>query len=88
MVDKDQVITGSKQSDVVRACKHLLDMARSGRVAAIGFAVLQFDEDGSLSGGTNAVWVDDVGIRKALDETVNTLKERVSEKTKSKLLLM
>jgi hypothetical protein len=73
-------ITGAKQSDIIRALKHLLDLARSGRVAAIGFAVIQIDDDG-LSSGTNAVWTDDTGIRDELKNAIATLKDRVAVKT-------
>lgn len=74
-------ITGTKQSDVIRGLKHLLDMARSGRIVAIGYAVIQIDEDGSFVSGTNAVWTDDPSIKDAMKTAVTTLQERIDATT-------
>lgn len=79
------VITGSKQSDLIRGLKHLLDLARSGKVVGLGYAVVQMEEDGSFVSGTNAIWTDDVTIRDAVSESIAMLKDRVD--AQSKLIL-
>lgn len=75
-------ITGSKQSDLIRGLKHLLDMARSGRVVGVGYAVVQLEEDGSFVSGTNAIWTDDPDIRNAVSESIGMLKDRVDAQTR------
>jgi hypothetical protein len=83
----DLTINGNKQTEVIRAVKHLLEMARSGRVVAIGFAVVQLDEDGDLAAGTNAVWTDERLVRDALKSTIATLSDRVEDKTRPIIML-
>lgn len=73
-------ITGTKQSDLIRGLKHLLDMARSGRIVGVGYAVVQIEEDGSFVSGTNAIWTDDPGIKDAITESISMLKERIDAK--------
>lgn len=70
-------ITGAKQSEIVRSLKHLLDLARTGRVSAIGFAVIQVEDDEVVS-GTNAVWCDDHEIKTALGGAIDALRKRVA----------
>ena len=86
MSDKDRTISGSKQSETIRAIKHLLDAARSGKVAAIGYALVLIDDGGDVVGGTNAIWVDDPQIRDALKNTINNLQARVAVKTGSLIM--
>ena len=68
----------AKQSELVVAAKHLLSLARSGRLMAIGYAVILLDDDGDVSSGSNAVWTDDVQIREALKTTMKTLEGRIA----------
>ena len=68
-----------KQSELVNAAKHLLSLARAGRLTAIGYAVLFLDDDGDISSGSNAVWTDDVKIREELKKTLKTLDGRIAE---------
>jgi hypothetical protein len=85
-MQKDPKITGVKQSDTIKACKHLLEMARTGRLAAIGYAVIQIDDDGDLVSGSNACWTDDRVISDALKAVLSTLNERVAEASKSGII--
>jgi len=75
-------ITGQKQSDLIRGLKHLLDMARSGRVVGLGYAAVQLEDDGSFTSGTNAIWTDDPNIQAAVSESIGMLKERVDAQTR------
>jgi len=77
-----------KQSDMVAATKHLLSLARAGKIAAIGYAVITVDDDSGMSAGTNAAWTDETTIRESLEETIQTLYGRVSEKIHPPLLLV
>jgi len=74
-------IPAAKQSEIVAAVKHLLALARSGKVLAFGYAAVHLDEDGDVSAGNNAVWVDNPQIRDALGQTVKRLKQRMDAKT-------
>ena len=70
-------LPAAKHSQLVDACKHMLAMARAGRVVAIGYAVLLLDDDGDVSAGSNAVWDDNTQIREALKDTIKTLEKRI-----------
>ena len=70
-------LPAAKHSQLVEAAKHILAMARAGRVVAIGYAVLLLDDDGDVSAGSNAVWDDNTQIREALKDTINTLEKRI-----------
>lgn len=71
-------LPADRHGELVKACKHMLQMARAGRICAIGFAVLEFDDEGDVVAGTNAVWHDDVQIREGLKDTVSLLYHRVA----------
>lgn len=74
-------IPASKQSEIVAAAKHFLALARSGKVLAFGYAAIHIDDDGDVSAGNNAVWVDNTQIRDALAQVIGKLKRRVDEKS-------
>jgi predicted NBD/HSP70 family sugar kinase len=74
-------LPAQKQSEIVKAVKHVLDLARSGRVLAIGYAVMILDDDGDVAAGTNAVWTDNVQVREALKTAMTTLNKRVGAKS-------
>ena len=66
----------------------LLRMARAGKLHGFAYAIVKEDDDGSLSAGSNVLWNGDPTIKKALDQTVDTLKQRMDEASpKSKLIL-
>jgi hypothetical protein len=71
----------AKQTEIVKACKHVLDLARSGRVVGISYAVLMLDDDGDVAAGTNAVWTDNVQVREALKTAMAALNKRVGAKS-------
>lgn len=71
-------IGGERQTEVVKACKHLLAMARSGKLAAIGYVVVEIEDDLSIQAGTNAVWNDQWEVREALRAGMDNLKDRAS----------
>jgi hypothetical protein len=71
----------AKQAEIVRACKHLLQLAHAGRIVAIGYAVLNFDEDGDISAGTNAAWAGNTQIRDGLKAAIRTLNRRIDAKS-------
>jgi len=71
-------LPADRQTELVKAAKHLLSMARAGRICALGFAVLEFDDIGDVVAGTNAVWHDDIQIREGLKDTVSLLYHRVA----------
>ena len=71
-------LPAEKHAELVKAAKHLLSLARAGRLVAIGYAVLNVDDDGDVSAGTNAVWSDSVQIREALKKTVGALRDRIA----------
>jgi hypothetical protein len=71
-------LPAAKQSEIVVAAKHLLSLARAGRLMAIGYAVIVLDDDGDVSSGSNAVWTDNVQIREALKTTLGTLEGRIA----------
>jgi hypothetical protein len=77
----DLKLPAQKQSEIVRACKHLLSLAHAGRIVAIGYAVLNVDDDGDVSAGTNAVWADSVQVREGLKTAVTTLNKRIGAKS-------
>lgn len=72
--------SAKQQSEVVRACKHLLDKARAGRLIAIGYALVEFDDQGDVNAGNNAVWTDDIRVRDALKTALGTLEARIGAK--------
>lgn len=74
-------LPAEKQGELVKAAKHLLALARAGRIVALGYAVLNLDDDGDVSGGTNAVWTDNVQIREALKTQLSTLNKRIGAKS-------
>ena len=79
----------AKQTEIVAAVKHMLSLARSGKVLAIGYAALVLDDDGDVSSGTNAVWADNTQLRDGLTQALTTLNGRINEGVKkSKLILM
>lgn len=86
-MEQNLKIAAQKQSDIVTAAKHLLSMARAGRIAALGYAVVNVDDDGDLAVGTNAVWTDEKIVQDALRETIGTLSDRISQKTRSIILV-
>lgn len=88
MSESNLKIPVQKQSEVVAAAKNLLSLARSGKITAIGYAIVTLDDDGGMSAGTDAVWTDETNVRDALEETIQTLYGRVAQKSKSKLLLL
>lgn len=69
-----------KHSELVAAAKHMLALARSGRILAIGYAVLTLDDDGDVSAGTNAVWADNTQLREGLKTALGTLETRIGGK--------
>jgi hypothetical protein len=77
----DFKLPSAKQSEIVKAAKHLLALAHAGRLVAIGYAVLNVDDDGDISGGTNAVWADDMQIREALKTQMTMLNRRIGAKS-------
>lgn len=77
----DLKLPAKKQSEIVKAAKHLLSLAHAGRLVAIGYAVLNVDDDGDISGGTNAVWADSTQVREALKTQMATLNKRVGAKS-------
>lgn len=74
-------LPAAKQAEVVKAVKHLLQLAHAGRIVAIGYAVLNFDEDGDISAGTNAAWAGNTQIREGLKAAVTTLNKRIGAKS-------
>jgi len=80
-------IPAAKQSEIVAAAKHVLSLARSGRILAIGYAVLAVDDDGDVASGTNAVWADNKQLRDGLVKALETLNGRINEKAPTKLII-
>jgi hypothetical protein len=78
-----------KHTEIVAAAKHILSLARSGKILAVGYAVLLLDDDGDVSSGTNAVWADQSQLRDGLSKSLETLKVRIdsSAPKKSKLII-
>ncbi len=70
----------AQQSAITEAIKHLLAKARAGNIVAIGFVVVEFDDDGDLAMGTNATWDDTPEAKRALVAGIDTLKRRVAAK--------
>lgn len=80
-MERELKLPAAKQAEIVKACKHLLAMAHAGRLVAIGYAVLNFDEDGDISAGTNAAWAGSTQIREGLKAAVVTLNKRIGAKS-------
>lgn len=74
-------LPSKKQAEVVKSVKRLLALAHAGRIIAVGYAVLNFDEDGDVSAGTDAVWADSVQVREGLRTSVRTLEARIAAKS-------
>ena len=74
-------LPAAKQSEIVKTCKHLLSLAHAGRIVALGYAVLNLDDDGDVSGGTNAVWTDNTQIREGLKTQLAALNKRIGAKS-------
>ena len=83
---EDLKIPAEKQSDIVAGVKHLLAMARAGKIAAIGYAAVSVD-DGDLVSGTNAVFTDERVVKDALKESIQILYGRVFKETKPLILV-
>jgi len=77
----DMKLPAQKQAEIVKAVKHLLSLAHAGRIVAIGYAVLNFDEDGDISAGTNAAWAGNTQIREGLKTAIATLSKRIGAKS-------
>lgn len=80
-MEHDLKLPAAKQSEIVKACKHLLSLAHAGRIVALGYAVLNLDDDGDVSSGTNAVWADNVQVREGLKTSITTLGKRIGAKS-------
>jgi flagellar biosynthesis/type III secretory pathway protein FliH len=77
----DLKLPSKKQAEIVKAAKHILALAHAGRLIAIGYAVLNLDDDGDISGGTNAVWTDNTQVREGLKTQLATLNKRIGAKS-------
>lgn len=77
----DLKLPAEKQTEIVKAAKHLLALARAGRIVALGYAVLEVDDDGDIAAGTNAVWSDNTQIREGLKTAIGTLNTRIGGKS-------
>lgn len=64
----DLKLPSKKQSEIVKVMKHLLALAHAGRIVALGYAVLNLDDDGDVSAGTNAVWADNTQVREGSED--------------------
>jgi hypothetical protein len=81
MASDDLKLPAERQSEVVATAKHILSLARAGRIVAIGYAVLALDESGDfVEAGTNAVWSDHHDIKQGLVEAISTLRQRIDAK--------
>jgi hypothetical protein len=74
-----EILPAEKQSEIVKAVKHLLALARSGRIMALGYAALHVGDDGDIYAGNNAVWSDNPQIREGLKDTISRLHQRVAD---------